>query len=251
MEFRIVTIAKHTKDERKNVFRDTKSARLPEWLCQNSPGHQGGLSLKSVRITRLGIAVSISFALASCTTIQAQLAANPKQVPKVNLCRTYLQTPDPMFQQQLMTELAQRGISPFECHEMVQKQDQAAAALVAVALVGAAVAVCANGCTSGNTYYRPPPANSGNCQNPWDLDARGYRCGDRAASVRPGGYDGGYFPVAPAAFPAAPAISRPARRSRPTVPTSEVREVAAITLMVVAIRPMLTEACANQTHQYA
>lgn len=170
----------------------------------------GGLSLEFVRATRRGIAVSISFALASCTTTQAQLAANPKQVPKVNLCRTYLQTPDPMFQKQLLTELAQRGISPFECHEMVQKQDQAAAALVAVALVGTAVAVCANGCTSGNTYYRPPPSNSGNCQNPWDLDARGYRCGDRAASVRPGGYGGGYFPVAPAAFPAAPAISRPA-----------------------------------------
>jgi hypothetical protein len=99
--------------------------------------------LKTVRIPRLSIAVSLSFALMSCTTTPAQLAANPKQVPKVNLCRTYLQTPDPMFQQQLAAELAQRGVSPFECHEMVQKQDQAAAALVAVALVGTAVAVCA------------------------------------------------------------------------------------------------------------
>lgn len=166
--------------------------------------------MKSVRITRLSIAVSLSFALMSCTTTPAQLAANPKQVPKVNLCRTYLQTPDALFQQHLAAELAQRGVSPFECHEMVQKQDQAAAALVAVALVGTAVAVCANGCASSNTRYRPTPTYSGNCLNSWDLDAQGHRCGNRAASVRPGGYGGGYFPATPAAFPAAPAISRPA-----------------------------------------
>lgn len=39
-------------------------------------------------------------------------------------------------------------------------------------------------------------------------------------------------------------------QSRPTGPTSEVREVAAITLMAMATRHMLTEACANQTHDY-
>lgn len=30
-------------------------------------------------------------------------------------------------------------------------------------------------------------SSSGRCQNPWDRDARGNRCGDRAASRRPGG----------------------------------------------------------------
>jgi hypothetical protein len=34
-----------------------------------------------------------------------------------------------------------------------------------------------------------PSAQAGRCNYPDDLDARGHRCGGRAASVRPGGYE--------------------------------------------------------------
>jgi len=128
------------------------------------------------------------------------MAQNPRQVPKVNLCRTYLETPDPVLQQQILAELNRRGLNPFDCPPMVQQQNQAAAALAAVALIGAAAAVCSNGCASTNTYYRPPPTYQGNCQYSWQRDAAGNLCGNRAASVRPGGYGGGY--------PAAPTVTR-------------------------------------------
>lgn len=144
----------------------------------------GGKNLAIIYTLRLIIAALMVVALSSCTTTQAEFAQNPKVVPKVNLCRTYLESRDPVFQQQIVQELQRRGVSPWDCPTMVQRQNQAAAALVAVALVGGAAAYCANR-NCGGGYYNAYP---GNCQYTWQYDAAGHRCGNRAASVRPGGW---------------------------------------------------------------
>lgn len=129
----------------------------------------------------------LSFALASCATSQAEFRKNPARVSKANLCRTFIDTRDQAYILELTAELARRKIDPLECHAMVQQQNQAAAALVAVAIVGTAVAVCANNNCGGPTYpsYRSYP---GNCQYEWQYDSAGHRCGKRAASARPGGW---------------------------------------------------------------
>jgi hypothetical protein len=129
---------------------------------------------------------ALAFALASCTTTQAQFNKKPEAVSKAALCKTILETPDPLFYQQLLSELSRRGISIPECQQMVQQQKQAAAALVAVALVGTAVAVCANGNCGGG--YTPSYGYRGNCQYDWQYDAAGNRCGRRSAWSRPGGF---------------------------------------------------------------
>lgn len=145
----------------------------------------------AINTARLSIAALITLALASCTTTTpAEFQKNPKGVPKVNLCRTYLESPDPVFQQQILGELARRGISPYDCPAMVQQQNQAAAALVAIAVVGGAVAYCANhNCGGGGGgYYRPPPSYPGNCRYDGQIAADGSRCGGRSAQSRPGGW---------------------------------------------------------------
>lgn len=127
--------------------------------------------------------------MAGCTTTPAQLDKDPKAVPKVNLCRTYLQSTDPVFQQRITTELGRRGVNVWQCPAMVQQQDQAAAALVAVAVVGGAVAYCSNhNCGGGGGYNSSYSSYPGNCQYPWQYDAAGHRCGARSAYSRPGGY---------------------------------------------------------------
>lgn len=132
------------------------------------------------------VALLLMCALIACTTSQEAFTANPKSIDKPTLWRTYLQSQDPSFQQNLLLELNRRGVQAYDCPQMVQNQDAAAAAIVAVALVGTAVAVCANNnCGSG---YRPAPAYHGNCQYNWQYDAAGNRCGNRSALARPGGY---------------------------------------------------------------
>nr|WP_082519828.1 hypothetical protein [Rhizobium sp. Root1220] len=137
-------------------------------------------------LTRRAGAVAMTLALASCTTTQAELSKKPEAVSKAALCKTVLETPDPAFQQQLLAELSRRGISVPDCQQMVQQQKQAAVALVALALVGTAVAVCANGnCGGGYPSYRGYP---GNCYSYYDRAADGSLCGNRSAMSRPGGY---------------------------------------------------------------
>lgn len=142
----------------------------------------------AISAARLGAVALMSLVLASCTTTQAQFEKNPKGVPKVNLCRTYLESTNPVFQQQILAELSRRGISPYDCPTMVQQQNQAAAALVAVAVVGGTVAYCANHNCGGGSYYRPPPTYPGNCQYNYQRAADGSRCGNRSAEARPGGW---------------------------------------------------------------
>lgn len=134
---------------------------------------------------RIGVA-AIAFALASCTTTQAELTKKPEAVSKAALCRTLMETKDQAFYQNLLKELARRQIDPLDCYKMVQQQNQAAAALVALAVVGTAVAVCANNnCGGGYAPYRPYP---GNCYSYYDRAADGTLCGNRSAMSRPGGY---------------------------------------------------------------
>jgi hypothetical protein len=133
---------------------------------------------------RGGLAALMTLALASCTTTQTEFAKNPKEVDKVSLCRTYLQSNDPQFQQQLVAELATRGVSAWDCPGLVQQQNQIATAVVAVALVGGAVAYCSKHHCGGSSYRSYP----GNCQYDWQRDAAGNRCGGRSAAARPGGW---------------------------------------------------------------
>ncbi len=135
---------------------------------------------------RGSLAALIALALTGCTTTQEAFNKNPKQVPKVDICRTLIQqiNVNPAFAKDLVTELVRRGVNPYECPAMVQKQDQAAAALVAVAVVGGAVAYCANHHCGGGGYANP---YRGNCQYNWQYDAAGNRCGNRSAAARPGG----------------------------------------------------------------
>ena len=142
--------------------------------------------MKSVIFSRLSAAVAMAFALSSCTTTQAEFRKDPARVTKSALCRTFITNTDLAFTQELTGELARRRIDPIECMNMVQQENQAAAAVVAVALVGTAIAVCANN-DCGGGYY-PTPTYPGNCQYEWQRDARGNRCGRRSASSKPGGW---------------------------------------------------------------
>lgn len=133
---------------------------------------------------RAGVAALLTLALAGCTTTQAEFAKDPKAVDQVSLCRTYLESPDPVFQQQIVAELAKRGVSAWDCPALVQQQNQVATAIVAVALIGGAVAYCSNHHCGGSSYQSYP----GNCRYGWQRDAAGNRCGDRSAAARPGGW---------------------------------------------------------------
>lgn len=162
--------------------------RLSAKLCQYQQLLMEGVGGMSHLLTRTLTVVSIAlFALAGCTTTQVEFQKNPKSISKGSLCRTYLESGDPYFRRGLESELTRRGISPYECPAMVQAQNNAAAALAVVALVGTAAAVCANNYCGGVSYqpYRPYP---GNCQYDWQYDAAGRRCGKRSAASRPGGY---------------------------------------------------------------
>ncbi|MHA4734395.1 hypothetical protein [Ensifer adhaerens] len=142
--------------------------------------------MKSVIFSRLSVAVAVAFTLSSCTTTQTEFRKDPARVSKSALCRTFITNTDLAFAQELTGELARRRIDPIECMNMVQQENQAAAAVVAVALVGTAIAVCANN-DCGGGYY-PTPPYPGNCQYSWQRDAAGNRCGKRSASSKPGGW---------------------------------------------------------------
>ncbi|AOF94069.1 hypothetical protein BSY16_4069 (plasmid) [Sinorhizobium sp. RAC02] len=133
---------------------------------------------------RTVFATFLSCALMGCATSYSEFRKNPHKVSKAALCRTFIETRDQGYLIDLTAELARRGINPLECHQMVQQQNQAAAAVVGLALIGTAVAVCANN-NCGRPYY---PAYSGSCQYEWQYDSRGRRCGRRAASYRAGGW---------------------------------------------------------------
>ncbi|MER9232900.1 BRCT domain-containing protein [Mesorhizobium sp. M0622] len=99
-------------------------------------------------------AVVFALASASCTTSQEALNKNPQAVSTSALCRSYASTSDQSFRDNLYTELARRSVTPQQCADMIRKQNQAIAAGVAIAAVGAAIAVCSNN-NCGGGYGRP------------------------------------------------------------------------------------------------
>lgn len=135
-------------------------------------------------LTRGATCALMAFALTACTTTQAEMGTAPEKVSQAALCRSYVQSQDDTLRYKIQFELSRRGIMPASCFQMVQNQNQAAAALVAVALVGGTVAYCANHYCGGGGYT----AYRGNCQYDWQTDAAGNRCGRRSARSRPGGY---------------------------------------------------------------
>jgi hypothetical protein len=126
----------------------------------------------------------MALALGACTTSQEQFRKDPNAVSKAAICRAFVTTREFSFIQELTNELAKRQIDPQECIVMVQQQNQAAAAVVGLAIIGTAVAVCAKNNCGGPSY----PSYRGNCQYDWQYDAAGKRCGRRSAYSRPGGW---------------------------------------------------------------
>ncbi|CAI2931903.1 hypothetical protein [Aminobacter niigataensis] len=107
---------------------------------------------------RQAVAVAAAFfslSLAACTTSQQALNKNPKEVSTSALCRSFVTTNDGQFKQALYVELTSRSVSAVQCVDMVKKQNNAIAAGVAIAAIGAAVAVCANNDCGGGGGYRP------------------------------------------------------------------------------------------------
>lgn len=141
----------------------------------------------NIMFSRGALCAVFSLALASCTTTNSEMAKQPERVSQAALCRSYVQSQDVSLRSRVEFELMRRGISPSSCAQMVQNQNTAAAALVAVALIGGAVAYCRNhNCSGGG--YSTPRTYRGNCEYDWQYDARGRRCGDRSAWSRPGGW---------------------------------------------------------------
>ncbi|WP_147377764.1 hypothetical protein [Mesorhizobium waimense] len=101
--------------------------------------------------------IFLTTSLSACTTSQQALTKNPKAVSQSALCRSFITTKDEGFRQELYAELSRRSISAAQCADTVKKQNQAIAAGIAIAAVGAAVAVCAkNNCGGGGggRYYQ-------------------------------------------------------------------------------------------------
>lgn len=111
--------------------------------------------MKATRFARQTLATVFSLVFASCTTSHQALNKNPASVSTSALCRSLTSTKDVAFQQSLYVELTRRSVSPSQCVEMVTKQNQAIVAGLAVAALGAAVAVCANNDCGGGGGYTP------------------------------------------------------------------------------------------------
>ncbi|MER9431376.1 hypothetical protein [Mesorhizobium sp. M0408] len=107
------------------------------------------------RRAAVSAAVVLALASASCTTSQQSLKKNPSAVSTSALCRTLASTKDATFQQDLYAELTRRSVTLDQCAHMIRKQNQAIAAGVAIAAVGAAVVVCSNNNCGGGGYARP------------------------------------------------------------------------------------------------
>ncbi|MER9301067.1 hypothetical protein NKI38_32120 [Mesorhizobium sp. M0621] len=107
------------------------------------------------RRTAVSAAVALAFVSASCTTSQQALTKNPNAVSASALCRTLASTKDGKFQQDLYAELVRRSMTIDQCTDMIRKQNQAIAAGIAIAAIGAAVAVCSNNDCGGGGYARP------------------------------------------------------------------------------------------------
>lgn len=107
------------------------------------------------RRAAVSAAVALALATASCTTSQQTLAKNPSAVSTSALCRTLSSTKDAKFQDDLYAELVRRSVTLVQCADMIRKQNQAIAAGIAIAAVGAAVAVCSNNDCGGGGYGRP------------------------------------------------------------------------------------------------
>lgn len=107
------------------------------------------------RRAAISAAVALALASASCTTSQQALTKNPSAVSTSALCRTLSSTKDAKFQDDLYAELVRRSVTLAQCADMIRKQNQAIAAGIAIAAVGAAVAVCSNNDCGGGGYVRP------------------------------------------------------------------------------------------------
>ncbi|KQZ80898.1 hypothetical protein ASD64_11440 [Mesorhizobium sp. Root157] len=94
----------------------------------------------------------LALSLASCTTSREALNKDPKAITTSALCRSFFSTNDQQFKVDILVELSRRSVSAEQCATMVKQQNQAIAAGVAIAAVGAAVAICANNNCGGGGY---------------------------------------------------------------------------------------------------
>jgi len=62
---------------------------------------------------------------------------------------------DYQFQADIEVELARRGVSPYQCHEIVDRASKEATAAIAIILGGAAIAAAARSSGGGGYPYAP------------------------------------------------------------------------------------------------
>lgn len=104
----------------------------------------GGASMKKATCALLAVAV-----VAGCSSSGQVQRKNPRQLDRVQVCRAYLSSTDAAYSQQLAQELANRRVDPATCGAMVEKQQRAVAAGLAIAAIGMGALACSKyGCGS-------------------------------------------------------------------------------------------------------
>jgi hypothetical protein len=112
--------------------------------------------------------LTIAAITAGCTTSSESFYKDRSKGDKTSLCRAYLKASTEAFRQDIGNELARRGVFPTECQTIVQKQNTAIAAGVALAVVGAVAVACASSSCGGGGGYSRPNAYSGGYGADWD-----------------------------------------------------------------------------------
>jgi len=116
---------------------------------------------------RLIALLTIAAIASGCTTSSESFYKDKSKGDKTSLCRAYMKASNETFRQDLGNELARRGVFPTECQTIVQRQNTAIAAGVALAVVGAVAVACANSNCGGGGYSKPN-AYSGGDGADWD-----------------------------------------------------------------------------------
>lgn len=114
-------------------------------------GKIGGYQL----IKHISIALVASIILAGCSTTPKNFYANPAKAKDTSLCRTLMETADPVFQRDVAAELVRRGVTAEQCQQKVATENAAIIGIAAVATGVAVVAACQNGCAGPSNYVAP------------------------------------------------------------------------------------------------
>lgn len=109
-----------------------------------------------MRCSIIVVGVSISVLIAGCSATPKSFYANPAKPGATSLCRTYFDTEDPKFRNDVGAELVRRGLTERECENRIAMETAALVGIAAVATGVAVAAACSNGCAGPG--YRPMSA---------------------------------------------------------------------------------------------